>query len=215
VNQDPALTVVPLSAGMNLEFDALLQIYTAALPSSERKSAAALLSMLARPDYEFLVAKLDREVVGFAIIASLSQSNACLLEYMAVKAARRGSGIGAFIFTKAADSPRVNSRYLILEIEAEQTGTPDSELQIRRRDFYRRLGCRQVSGLRYLMPPVSAHQPPAMGLFVFRRQLPAQIDREALRDWLQCLYTDVYGRPRGDSRIGKMLSGLPAKIELV
>lgn len=200
---------------MSREFDALLQIYTAALPSSERKSAAVLHGMLERPDYEFLVAELDSEVVGFAIIACLSQSHACLLEYMAVKATRRCKGIGAFIFTKAADSPLVDSRYLILEVEAVQTGAPDSELQSKRRDFYRRLGCRQISGLRYLMPPVTADQPPAMGLFVFRRQLPAQIDREDLRDWLQCLYTDVYGRPREDPRIGKMLSGLPAKIELV
>jgi len=200
---------------MNREFDALLQIYTAALPSSERKSAAVLHAMLERPDYEFLVAKLDSEVVGFAIIVCLSQSNACLLEYMAVEARRRGKGIGAFLFRKAAYSPLVDSRYLILEVETNQTGAPDSELQIRRRDFYRRLGCRQVSGLRYLMPPVTADRPPDMSLFVFRRQLPAQIDREDLRDWLQRLYTAVYGRSPADPGIAEMVSGLPAKIELV
>jgi GNAT superfamily N-acetyltransferase len=209
----PALTVETLRPGMDSEFRGLFAIYQAALPESERKNETVLRTMLERPDYEFRVARLGAAVVGFSIVISFTQAGACLLEYMAVVASERGKGIGGRLLQSAASG--IDSKYLLMEIDAEKPGAPDSDQSVRRRKFYRRLGCREISGLAYRMPPVSASTPPAMSLFVYRDPLPPVIDRSQLQLWLECVYTDVYGRSREDFRIGEMLSGLPQKIELV
>lgn len=210
---DRVVLVEALNPRMGTEFRELFAIYQAALPQSERKSEPALRAMLERPDYRFRIATLDRAVVGFSIVVGFSQAPASLLEYMAVAENCRGKGIGEQLFRNAASG--ADPGYLLMEIEAEAPGAPDADDRIRRRRFYKRLGCRQVKGLAYRMPPVTEQTPPAMGLFVARNPLSATVDRALLQLWLECLYTQVYGKSREDPRIGEMLSGLPQNIELI
>jgi GNAT superfamily N-acetyltransferase len=213
VDRETTPTVARLTLATDRAFDALVRIYKAALPASERKGVEALRTMLARPDYEFLVAWRDEEVVGFAIVVRLAGCQACLLEYMAVDVAHRGRGIGAVLFRASAAS--VGAQTLLLEVEAEDAAAPDAEERVRRRAFYRRLGCRLVDGLRYLMPPVTWDRPPSMGLFVFRDSFPTTIRRTELQRWLECLYVSVYGRSPDDPLIGEMVGPLPAEIPLI
>lgn len=210
---DRAPTVARLSLATDPAFDALVRIYKAALPASERKGVEALRVMLARPDYEFLLARRDDEVLGFAIVIRLAGGEACLLEYMAVDVAHRGGGIGSFLFRASVAS--AGAQTLLLEVDAEDPAAPDAEERVRRRAFYRRLGCRQVAGLRYLMPAVTRERPPSMGLFVLREPLPARIPKAELQSWLECLYVSVYGRSPADPLIGEMLAPLPAEIPLI
>jgi ribosomal protein S18 acetylase RimI-like enzyme len=207
--------VEQLLSSSQVEFDALLRIYTDTHPASERKSADALARMIARPEYLFLVAIDANTVVGFAIAIVFPNSDAALLEYMAIDAAHRGRGLGRRLFRATVEQPELRERFLLIEVDSDRTPSGDGEDRVRRKAFYRRLGCRQIEGLTYLMPRVAADEPPPMDMLVYRRELPDAIERTRLRGWLETCYAQVYGQRMPDKRIDAMLAGLPDPVRLI
>jgi GNAT superfamily N-acetyltransferase len=210
------LSFARLRPGPSPEFAALLRIYHEAIPASERKDDSGLAQMLAQDDYEFRVAFSGGAVLGFTIVKTFSRCEASLLEYMAVDRARRGGGIGGRLFREACSAKTTRSRFVLIEVEDEDevTGLPEDAQRRRRKAFYRANGCREVAGLSYLMPTVSADQPPRMNLLAFRNALPANVDKAELRRWLESIYVEVYRQPVDDARIAQMLSPLPSTIAL-
>jgi GNAT superfamily N-acetyltransferase len=196
-------------------FDGLLRIYIASHAASERKSIDTLRKMIERPEYLFLAVDDAGVIVGFAIAIALTGCDAALLEYMAVDADRRGRGIGQVLFRAIAGWPEARERFLLVEVESTHVPSLDATDRARRVAFYRRLGCRQIDGLAYIMPPVSADHPPLMDMLVYRDELPGTIEKAQLRGWLGACYGQVYGVAEDDPRIGTMLEGLPEKIGLI
>jgi ribosomal protein S18 acetylase RimI-like enzyme len=197
------------------EFDDLVKIYTEAHPRSERKSPERLSTMIQQTGYFFLVAVESSVVVGFSIVRAFDNSDAALLEYMAVAHDRRNQGVGQRLFVETANFEEISSRFLLAEVDSEKKPTDDRADRIRRKNFYRRLGCREVEQLCYIMPPVSSSAPPDMDILVYKRDLPPFIELTRLRQWLVCCYVQVYGLSASDPRIANMLQGLPANVRLV
>jgi GNAT superfamily N-acetyltransferase len=196
-------------------FEGLLRIYAEALPPSECKSPDALRSMIARPEYFFLAAIDESGVIGFSIAIALADSDAALLEYIAVDAAHRGSGIGSALFRATVEHPAFCTRLVLGEVESDTAGHGDAEIRARRKHFYRQLGARQIEGLVYIMPPVNTSLPPPMDLFLCGSRQPPTVAKSRVRAWLAACYAQVYGLPPGDSRIDMMLDGLPQTIHLI
>ncbi len=167
------------------------QIYVDALPANERKPVAWLRSLpCGHASSALLVAERDRAVLGFAVLfVPTTGIDAALLEYLAVAEAARGGGVGGQLFAHAV---ALAGRAVLIEIE---TGDADAD---RRRAFYRRLGCRELLGLRYLLPLPGA---PPMGLMVAGADVVTQAD---LARWLAIIYAEVYGQPPDDPRIAVM-----------
>jgi len=210
-----ALTVDRVKLASDPRFDELVAIYREALPRSERKPAAKLAKMIAQPGYIFLVLMLDGEVVGFAIAVCFERTEACLIEYMAIAGQMRGQGLGNALFKSVVELPEIRDRYLLAEVESEEAPSADHLDRVRRKRFYRKLGCRQIEGLDYIMPAVSSSTPPAMNILVYRRELPEDLSKEQLRTWLEDIYVNVYWRSSGDLQIDKMLENLPERPRLI
>jgi ribosomal protein S18 acetylase RimI-like enzyme len=208
--KDIPLKIRRVNAVTGPEFAEVVRIYTEAHPESERKSIEWISSMVERPEYLFLAAMQERSVVGFAILLCFCNSDACLLEYMAVSHDRRNMGIGKFLFEESIKLRGISDRYLLAEVDAEKT-----QLAMRRKIFYRRLGCKEVDGLSYILPPVSVALPPEMNLMVYSRDLPESIERAHLRRWLVSCYAEAYELPANDARIETMLEALPADLRLL
>jgi ribosomal protein S18 acetylase RimI-like enzyme len=203
-----------LKPGEAHAFEGLLRIYREAIPQSERKTDDTLNGMLQRSDYEFQVARSGDDVVGFSIVKCFSDTDACLLEYMAVDRPLRGRGIGREVFRAAADSALTAARYVLIEVDSDTRSAPDRAIRTRRKAFYRALGCREVAGLSYLMPSVTGQRPPEMNLLVYRLRLGATLEKARLRQWLRSIYAEVYQKSADDARIELMVSTLPDSIEL-
>jgi GNAT superfamily N-acetyltransferase len=212
------------SAGLKLQriqtdadpaYPKLVRIYTESHPASERKPAHLLSSMIKRPEYVFLVANKGNLIVGFSIALCFLGSDACLLEYMAVDHDLRNQGIGQFLFKGTMKFGQLSERYCIIEVDSDKSQAADNADRIRRKLFYRRLGCREIGGLSYIMPPVSNSKPPAMELLVFRRELSQYIQKSQLKSWLESCYSQVYGMPANDCRIESMLRNLPDSLQLM
>lgn len=193
----------------------LLRIYAESIPPSERKSAEQLAAMVAQPGYSFLAAVESETVVGFSITASLRDTDAALLEYMAVAPEKRGRGIGAWLCRATATQPQTAGRFLLVEADSDRAESSDGAERTRRKAFYRRLGAKELDGLRYRMPRVTSATPPPMELLVCREKLPELIEKSCVRSWLESCYVQVYGMPADSPQIEAMLESLPEHVPLI
>lgn len=195
-------------------FAQLLEIYFEANDPSERKSLDRLAEMIQEPGYYFLAGMKSGLVAGFQILRVFDGADAALLEYNAVAHDCRNQGIGSDLFCEIEKLDVFASRFLLAEVASDKKTTPDQAERTRRKEFYRRLGWREIEHFAYIMPPVSTTMPPEMDMLVYARDLPASIERERLRRWLERCYVDVYGLSATDARIDVMISGLPDEVPL-
>lgn len=193
----------------------LLRIYRDSQPESERKGPDHLARMIERPEYFFLAGRRDESIVGYAICICLPGSDAALLEYMAVTRELRGLGLGQELFKQTAALGPIANRTLVIEVDSDKLPSPDHADRVRRKKFYRRLGCREIDGLAYIMPPVSSAPPPAMDMLVYAVELPGTLRKSHIRGWLQSCYQQVYDVPENDPRIEVMVARLPENVRLI
>jgi GNAT superfamily N-acetyltransferase len=172
------LDVRRLSGDAGSDFEALFSIYAEALPRREQKSRDELSRMLTDPAYAFLVAHAQDVVVGFAIVYVFPSGGGALLEYMAVDRHWRQRGLGAALFRSVVSrSPEP----LLLEVEAPEPCAADNDTREHRQRLYRRLGCRRVAGLAYILPLPGQGSPPRMNLFL-HAGAPIVLSRPRLND---------------------------------
>ena len=209
------LEVRRLHSVLNAAFAQLLEIYMEANEPGERKSPEQLAVMIQEPGYHFLAALESGVVVGLQILRLLEGCDAALLEYNAVAHDRRSTGIGSALFRKMAGLEEFANRFLLAEVGSDKKPGADQEERTRRKEFYRRLGWREIEGLDYIMPPVSSTMPSEMDMLVYARELPDAIERERIRRWLERSYADVYGLPADDPRVDAIMGPLPALVRLI
>jgi ribosomal protein S18 acetylase RimI-like enzyme len=201
--------LLPINATTREALDGVARIYAASIPASERKPLEAIRQMADRPDYRLIAAADDTDrVIGFAAVFVPADETFALLEYLAVDESTRGRGMGAALFAGAVEALGAESRprSVLVEVDADLPDAPDHEIRVRRQAFYRRLGCRRMADLDYELPLRAAGLPPPMHLFVHHRENDAPVRRTNLARALRKIYTDVYGQPADDPRIGRMLA---------
>jgi ribosomal protein S18 acetylase RimI-like enzyme len=207
-----------LSSANDPSFEEFFRIYAESIHPREQKPKPLIAQMTARPDYKVFVQKEDDRVRGFSIVFAPPGEKFCLLEYMAVDAARRDSGLGGQLFLHSAQammSPGGEPRLMLLEVDSDREATADRQLRSRRLAFYQRLGCLRVDKLSYILPLAGDGAPPEMFLLAHAPQEIRSIQKSELRHWLQVIYETVYGSRPDDVRIARMLEGVsdPATLE--
>lgn len=210
------MTFEPLAAADDRAFEELYRIYAEAISLAEQKPRDRLAAMVIRPDYKVLLAKRSGTVIGFSILFLPAREPFCLLEYMAVDSMHREGGVGAALFRHSlqAASSVSGERPTILEVDSDRNPSPDQALCRRRQQFYRRLGCRRVEGLSYLLPLATEGPPPEMDLMVHVSPDVDSLSKLRLKHWLEVMYQEVYGCSPDDFRIDRMMEPVadPAKL---
>jgi len=205
-----------LTSAADPDFAAFHRIYRASLPARERKSRAQLAAMVEQPSYLVLLLKDAAGVAGFGVVYVSEGERFALLEYLAVAGDRRGAGLGSRLFR--ACMAEVRARYgawpMLIEVDSEREDSADRALRLRRKRFYRALGCRDVQGLDYLLPLPGKGPAPRMDLMLCAEPLPAAVDKAELGRWLQDIYVTVYGRKPDDRRLERMLAPLDSAVSL-
>jgi len=193
-----------------------LACYREAIPPCERKTDETITSLIARPDYVFLLLEHQSKCKGFCILVRPLSQPVLLLEYMGIQEVERGRGWGSDLFLSGLELARMTFGDLpcLVEVDSPSQATPDRTQRERRIRFYRNLGCRQIANLQYLLPLDTAGPPPAMDLLVQTSAKMIAVPHATLRGWLEALYRDVYGFLQDDPRITSMLSGLPDPVPL-
>lgn len=207
------LLVKRLSGSMEAGFDALYDIYSHTIASSEQKPRHALEAMTQNKNYRLFIASSEERIVGFSILYLSDARDFALLEYMAVRESAQGHGIGSRLFRDSIDALQQSDGPcpVLLEIDSDREITPDRATRLRRIRFYKNLGCRRIHGLAYIMPGVGSGAPPQMDLYVFQEKAE-NVTKSDLRRWLATIYREVYKRPEHDPRIHVMLNPLDELI---
>jgi ribosomal protein S18 acetylase RimI-like enzyme len=189
------------------EFEQLAAIYVDSFPPEQREDPSAVLD----PESNALwVATDDAETVaGFAVVGDLPATASSLLDYLAVRADRRGAGVGRALLDALAASPRRNGRARRIVLEVEPADSPLDPFAARRVGFYERWGA--VLVLRdYRMPNLAA--PGALPMWLMSYELAAAPPpgRDELRAVVRDIWTEGYGRPADDPDLLALLAELTA-----
>lgn len=209
MNPADAIAFATLTDPADPRFSSLLALYAAAIPARERKPAADVRDMAASPRHRVDVAYDRGALVGFTLL--YLGERLALLEYMAVAEARRGGGLGAALY--AAARRAAGPRPLLVEVESDREPVPDRALRARRIGFYRRLGCRRIDGIDYILPLPGDGPPPRLELLVDGIAGDA-VAPATMSAWLGDIYAGVYGCPSDDPRLATMRASLPPWLPL-
>jgi hypothetical protein len=209
--------ILPLDATDDRSFEELYRIYVESIPIREQKPKAEIAAMVRRPDYRILLAKRDGRVIGFSVLFLPLREPFGLLEYMAVQAADRDGGVGAALFHRSLQeiASLQGEAPVLLEVDSELSSSPEREILQRRQRFYRRLGCRRVEGLSYLLPLPTEAPPPEMDLLVYVPRSIRSLPKSWLERWLKIVYQEAYGCSPEDARIVRMLEPVADPARLV
>ena len=184
-------------------------IYGGAILKSEQRPEAEFKALLSRPDYRFVVAWMDEQIVGVAVSWVPEQSDFWLFEYVAVLPEVRGMQIGSHLLqaSMAIIGPQ---RVALIVVDAAM----GSGEQSRRLRFYQRLGARRLRGLDYILPLDALVTPPPMIMLALTHPGVGGVSVMMLEDWLRRIYSEVYGKGLDDPRLAKMIDPLPDQIQL-
>jgi GNAT superfamily N-acetyltransferase len=196
-------------------FTELWQIYVSSLPRREQKSRAQIATAVAHPQYRVWLAQRAGMVVGFSICFVPIEAPFFLLEYMAVAESCRNLGIGSDLlrYTISATAGQRPGLTMLVEVDSEREDSADRWIRRRRKDFYRRSGCRSIRGLAYILPLPGEGAPPEIDLMVRDPPPRSLLSKADLRTWLDRIFREVYGCLAEDPRIDRMLAPVADPVE--
>ncbi|WP_462410810.1 GNAT family N-acetyltransferase [Neobacillus sp. Marseille-QA0830] len=167
-------------------------------PPDEIKKYEHLELLLAKKNYRFLLAKhkIFDEIVGYAFTYEFEHVKAIWLDYMAIDERYRNAGYGTLLFNKIAQSKQdgIIGMFIEVEIPEEEDG-PKREEQLRRINFYERLGARKLN-VPYQLPTNSGGFP----MYLYFRPssnvqlLPKKQIQEAIAEVFGYIHSDVNER---------------------
>lgn len=169
------LKLIRITSPDDAAFDDAIHIYEIAISKAEQKTRAQMLAGLRDPAFRFWALERGGEVVAVSVIYVSEALNFGLLEYLAVSLSCQGQGLGAEMFRLSWNASRLDDHTLLLievDSETEQTGESERRIRVSRKRFYRRLGCTEVQGFRYIYPLENFGPPPRMNLLVAGAKAP-------------------------------------------
>jgi GNAT superfamily N-acetyltransferase len=193
-------------------FDGAIRIYEESFPPNERHPSSVIKGRVKSGKEEMFVGLLQGEVVLMALIWPLKSTDFILLDYIAVKKQYRGQSIGSRFMSRICDLPGYGNKIIILEVENPGFGENREQRQ-RRVSFYRALGALELSGVRYILPPLSGAVPTDMILMVLPMRQNTKLQGDLVRKIVLKIYGELYGLDEGSSLVRLTMSSIQDIVE--
>lgn len=194
-------------------FQQAIALYATAFPPEETRPPDLVAETLAAGVERMWVAVEDDRVMAVAVLFT-RPGGVVLLDFFAVVEDRRGNGTGSrFLQALIAQERAAGARMMLIEVDEPEVG-PDREMRLRRMAFYRRLGARELVGVRHRLPPSAGEVPVEMRLMAIGLDgpLPEPVAGAIVRDVIAGIFVDLYHLPADDPLLRSVLSGVPAWV---
>ncbi|MEH7504347.1 GNAT family N-acetyltransferase [Neobacillus drentensis] len=187
---------IEISEGNISELQDVYQRLLTDFPSNELKDYQHFESLLVKKKYKLLLAKLKGKIVGYALIYEFDHMPAIWLDYLAINKKFRNAGYGTLLFNKILQSKQDGIIGLFSEVEIPEADEGHTrEQQIRRINFYERLGARRLN-IPYKLPtndggfPMYLYFRPSSNVHLFpKKQIQA-----AIAEVFEYIHSDVKDR---------------------
>ncbi len=165
--------------------------------SDERKDKNHIEMLMVKKKYKLLLAKhkIFNEIIGYAFIYEIENLKVLWLDYMSIDIKFQNAGYGTLLFNKIADLKKDGILGIFFEVEIPSPDSPCYNDQIRRIQFYERLGAHKLD-FEYIFPSDNGGLP--MYLY-FKpvsngKLLPKEIIKESISSAYDYIHSDVIQR---------------------
>jgi ribosomal protein S18 acetylase RimI-like enzyme len=194
------------------EFEAAMDIYIASFQENERRPRASIIEMLNCERCRLIVGDTGECIVFMALLYPLKGTSFLLGDYLATMECHRNLGIGEaflrYIFNEMKNMP---FDHFLIQIENPHDG---DEMKNRRMKFYKRLGMKELTDVRYILPPFQGTKTTDLTLMTNPREDELFLEGEAVRDLVIRMFGELYGRYEGDAFLMRTLESIPKLVRL-
>jgi GNAT superfamily N-acetyltransferase len=195
------------------DFKEAMKIYLTSFPENERRPVASIERDIDRGQGRLIIGRIDDRVVSMALFHPIKGTRFLFGDYMAIAEEYRSRGIGeqllknVFAIFNDMDFDHIFGEF-------ENPYFDENELKMRRVNFFKRMGMKELKDVRYILPPLQGSSDTEMILMVLSRMEKDSLDKEEVRDMLIQIFKDIYQRDEDDETLGLILQGLPDIIRL-
>ena len=196
------------------DFAEAIAIYSAEFPQNERHPVELIRERVQKGSCNLHVGYVDSEVVFFALLWPLANTDFVLLDYMATKEDHQNRGIGSSFMKAMRETLVRDNKRFIIEVEDLNDGANKTQRQ-RRLEFYKRAGAKEMKNVDYILPGLDGTEPTKMKLLVFPAQPHESVTGPLVKNLLVQIYRELYGRDRDDALLGSFINSIGDRVELV
>lgn len=172
-------------------------IYLNYFPPQEIRSLEKTISMIQKDNnYHVIVALQDEKVIGFSFLYLFSSLKFGVLDYIAAIKEFQGKGIGTGIFNfsfHVLGSKIPDGIGLLMEIQKDNVqNSNENEIRKRRIKFYKKLGCKFLNGINYLLPSQIGRNPEEMYLMIKPITNINSLSRNEVSKFVDAIYSKIY-----------------------
>lgn len=195
------------------EFEEAISIYIESISAAERQRKDVIKNRVASKKERMIIGRQDAKIVMVSLLWPLQGTEYILIDYMAVKKSYRSQGIGTSFLRNIFQLSGVNDKGFILEVEDPRYG--DKEIRHRRVKFYKRNGAKELSNVKYMVPPLEGDTPTKMIIMVLFSQHKDKMSGKLVKKLLLQIYEELYGRSQNDPLLNSFIHTIPSEVELV
>lgn len=193
-----------------------MRIFVEAFPPNQRPPVEIFKGAVRAGRHLLFGGRLEGKIVAMAMLWPMCKADFILFDYMATDAPYRGRGIGAAFAKYLLDFVRQGGigKYLLMEVENPLLGENKEEKK-RRVNYYRRLGARQMKGVRYILPAWPGLKPAEMILMVMPPYPGGIMSGATVKEIVLHVYRTLYRRKDGDPIMAPFLESVGETVELI
>ena len=196
------------------EFKEAMRIYINTFPENIRRPVAFIEMEIKGDKTRLIIGRIDDKIVSMALLCPLKGTSFVLGDYLAIREEYQSQGIGEHflknIFSIIDD---IQFEYLLGEVESPYIEQDKSKM--RRVNFFKRLGMKELKDVRYILPPLQGTSPTEMILMVFSKMEENRLIGDEVRNIIIRIFSEIYNRDEDDEILALNLKGIPDLIRLI
>jgi hypothetical protein len=196
------------------KFREAARIYIAAFPESKWRPVATMKELISSGRLRLIIGIVEDQVVFMSTLYPIRGTPFVLGDYITVADEYRGRGISRQ-FNEDVFCMISGLKFDYLLAEVEDPYLDSDEQKTRRVNYYRRIGFKEMKGVRYSLPPYQGTSTMEMILMVLCWHGEVFLDGAEIRDIIARIFRELHNRDRNDPILTRNIEGVPDRIELI